>query len=107
MRYQSRWRLDYVEIIVGADRQQVTLLLEFLDDFIDDDNTVRCNGSICERVGHGFIGLRWESANPAAGQGQGERGDSVYPEAGLMLVSVSMISASMDQNVSTQSSLRG
>ena len=27
--------------IVGADRQQVTLLPECLDDFIDEDNTVR------------------------------------------------------------------
>ncbi len=66
MRYQSGWRLEYVEIIVGADRQKVTMLLELLDDFIDADNSVRCNGSIYERVGLGFIGLRWESANPAA-----------------------------------------
>ena len=49
--------------IVGADRQQVTLLPECLDDFIDEDNTVK--------VVDAFIGaldlasLGFEGATPA------------------------------------------
>jgi len=50
--------------IVGADRQQVTLLPECLDDFIDEDNTVRVVDAFINALDMASLGF--EGATPAA-----------------------------------------
>ena len=50
--------------IVGADRQQVTLLPECLDDFIDEDNTVRVVDAFIGALDMASLGF--EGATPAA-----------------------------------------
>ena len=50
--------------IVGADRQQVTLLPACLDDFIDEDNTVRVVDAFIGALDMGSLGF--EGATPAA-----------------------------------------
>ena len=50
--------------IVGADRQQVTLLPECLDDFITEDNTVRVVDAFIGELD--MVALGFEGATPAA-----------------------------------------
>jgi transposase len=50
--------------IVGADRQQVTLLPECLDDFVTEDNTIRIVDVFINELD--LVDLGFEGANPAA-----------------------------------------
>ena len=50
--------------IVGADRQQVTLLPECLDDFVAEDNTIRIVDVFINELD--LVDLGFEGANPAA-----------------------------------------
>jgi len=50
--------------IEGADRQQVTLLPECLDDFIAEDNTVRIVDAFIGELDLSSLGF--DGANPAA-----------------------------------------
>jgi transposase len=50
--------------IVGADRQQVTLLPECLDDFIDEDNTVRVVDAFVSALD--MMSLGFDGSTPAA-----------------------------------------
>ena len=50
--------------IVGADRQQATLLPECLDDFIAEDNTVRVVDVFIDELDLAALGF--EGASPAA-----------------------------------------
>jgi transposase len=56
--------MDMSRFIAGADRHQVTLLPECLDDFISEDNTVRIVDAFIDELD--LVSLGFDGASPAA-----------------------------------------